>query len=45
MIMKFLRFNIKKRWMAYLDKLGKANEKMYGKKRLDCCDLNKEKRS
>lgn len=34
---------IKKRWNRYLLKLAKANEKEFGHKRLDCCDLNKTK--
>ncbi|MGL1893340.1 MAG: LDCC motif putative metal-binding protein [Spirochaetaceae bacterium] len=33
---------IKKRWMRYLKRMEKVNEKQFGHKRLECCDLNKE---
>ncbi len=26
----------------YFDRLAEANEKAYGNKRLDCCDMNKK---
>jgi len=31
---------IRKRWNAYLERLAKVNQELYGNKRLDCCDLN-----
>jgi len=35
---------MKKRWDAYLKKLGDANQKTYGNQRLNCCDMpDKEK--
>jgi hypothetical protein len=37
--------SIKKRWTDYLERLAKVNEEMYGDKRLDCCDLNKNQQS
>lgn len=37
--------SIKRRWTDYLERLAKVNEKMYGNKRLDCCDLNNNQQS
>lgn len=34
---------LKKRWLAYLEKMAQANSKQYGNQRLDCCDLNGSK--
>ena len=42
MIMKRIRFNLKKKWMNYLNRLAKVNHDLYGVERLDCCDLNKK---
>lgn len=33
---------IKKRWNNYLKRMEKVNSKLYGNKRLDCCDLQKD---
>ena len=30
---------IKRRWDAYLKRLGDANQKTYGNQRLDCCNM------
>ncbi len=32
--------NIKKRWDAYLARLGEANKKNFGSGSLECCKLN-----
>lgn len=40
--MKILQ-GIKSWWMAYLKKLGDANQKEFGNKRLSCCDMKEEK--
>jgi hypothetical protein len=42
--MKHLLEKIRVRWLAYLDKLAKANEETYGSQRLDCCDLNSKQK-
>ena len=34
---------IKKMFQNFLKKLGDSNEKSFGHKRMDCCDLNKKK--
>lgn len=34
---------LRKRWLAYLEKMAQANSKQYGNQRLDCCDLNGSK--
>ncbi len=35
---------MKRKWDAYLKKLGDANQKSYGNQRLDCCNMpDKEK--
>jgi hypothetical protein len=36
--------SIKSAWMNYLEKLAKANEKNYGHRKLDCCDMNQQKK-
>lgn len=33
---------MKNKFKKWLDKLSAANEKSFGNKRLDCCDLNKK---
>lgn len=33
--------SIKNSWNSYLERLAKANEKTFGGKRPDCCDLNR----
>ncbi len=35
---------MKKRWNAYLKKLGDANQKTYGNQRLNCCDMPDKKK-
>ena len=37
--MKNLLHGIKKKWTAYLERLGEANQKTYGNQRLNCCDM------
>lgn len=37
---KFLK-RLKAKWDAYLNRMANTNEQLYGKGRLDCCDLNK----
>ncbi len=32
---------IKQSWNAFILRLAKENEKQFGNKRADCCDLNK----
>ncbi len=34
---------IKKMYNDYITRLSKTNEKEFGKKGLDCCELNKKK--
>lgn len=41
-MMKRIKFNLKKRWLNYLNKLAKVNSELYGSERLDCCDLDKK---
>lgn len=36
---------IKKSWDAYLERLAKVNKELYGGKRLDCCDMNNDRKS
>ncbi len=40
--MKRVLNSISRKWKNYLDRLAKVNEDLYGKGRLDCCDLNRE---
>ena len=40
--MKGLLRTIKVRWNRYLKRMADTNNKLYGGKRLDCCELNKE---
>ena len=37
------RGRVRKAFQNFLKKLGESNEKSFGHKRMDCCDLNKEK--
>jgi len=34
---------LKDMFKKFIEKLGNENEKTYGGKKLDCCDLNKQK--
>jgi hypothetical protein len=34
---------IRRVFQNFLKKLGESNEQSFGDKRMDCCDLNKEK--
>ena len=40
--MKGLLRTVKKRWNSYLKRMADTNNKLYGGKRLDCCELNRE---
>ena len=31
---------LRKRWNAYLERLARVNQELYGNRRLDCCDMN-----
>ena len=35
---------IKKAFENFFKKLGESNEKSFGNSRMDCCDLNKDKK-
>ncbi len=35
---------IKQRWMNYLNRMARVNQKLYGEERLDCCDLSRPKK-
>lgn len=39
--MKKILQRIKDKWNAYLKKLGDANQKEFGNKKLNCCDMKK----
>lgn len=41
--MKNIFNRIKKKWVNYLTRLAETNKKIYGDKRLDCCQLNGHK--
>ncbi|WP_278245033.1 MULTISPECIES: LDCC motif putative metal-binding protein [Proteiniclasticum] len=30
-------------WKRLLERIAESNKKQYGNKKLDCCDLNKQK--
>lgn len=32
--------SLKRKWIAYLERLAKSNEETYGSGRLNCCGLN-----
>jgi len=35
---------LKKTFKKYLEDMAKENQKLYGKERMDCCNLNKSKK-
>lgn len=41
--MKHFLKKLKKKWNRYLERLAESNKKQYGRGRLNCCDLNKQK--